>query len=116
MLKLIGISNCNTIKKTKNWLTENKVPYLFRDVKKEPLDPVELAELVKKTGLETLVNKKSRTWKTLKLHDKVLSDSDLFEVLLMNQTLIKRPVLWKEEAVLAGYDEDAFSMFVGEHS
>ncbi len=112
MLEVIGITNCNTIKKTKEWLSDNNISYSFRDVKKEPLTPNELAELVMRAGLETLVNRQGRKWKMLGLSDKELTDNDLFEVLLEHQTMIKRPVLRRGEAVLVGFDEDALERFV----
>ncbi len=112
MLEVIGITNCNTIKKTKDLLSEKDVSYSFRDVKKDPLSPNELAELVMRAGLDTLVNRKGRKWKMLGLSDKELSDNDLFEVLLEHQTMIKRPVLRKGEAVMVGFDEDALQNFI----
>lgn len=116
MLQVIGITNCNTIKKTKDWLSDNKIPWSFRDVKKDPLSPQELAELVKRAGLETLVNRRGRKWKMLGLSGKEFSDSDLFELILEHQTMIKRPVLRNGEAVLVGFDEDALTHFVMEES
>ncbi len=112
MLEVIGITNCNTIKKTKEWLTEKGISYSFRDLKKDPLSPNELAELVMRAGLDTLVNRKGRKWKMLGLSDKELSDNDLFEVLLEHQTMIKRPVLRKGEAIMVGFDEDALQNFI----
>lgn len=111
MLEVIGIANCNTIKKTKSWLTDHGVAYSFRDVKKNPLGPNELAELVMRTGLDTLVNRRGRMWRMLDLSDKDLTDNDLFEVLLEHQTMIKRPVLRREDALLVGFDEDALEQF-----
>ncbi|MEX0928032.1 MAG: Spx/MgsR family RNA polymerase-binding regulatory protein [Balneolales bacterium] len=112
MLEVFGIKNCDTIKKTRKWLEENSFEYTFRDVKSNPLSPNELACFVKKVGLEGLVNKRGRTWKMLGLSDKNLNDNDLFEVLLEKQTMIRRPVLKKDEAVLVGFDEDAVTVFL----
>ena len=114
MLEVIGITNCNTIKKTKDWLSQQDIEYSFRDVKKEPLTPNELADLVMKAGLESLTNRRGRKWKMLGLSDKELTDNDLFEVLLEHQTMIKRPALRNGEAVLVGFDEDAIMRFLEE--
>lgn len=114
MLEVIGIKNCDTIRKTRTWLEENDIEYDFRDVKAKPLSPGELADFVKKVGLEAIVNKRGRTWKMLGLADKNLNDNDLFEVLLEKQTMIKRPVFKYNEAVLVGFDEDAVKTFVEE--
>ena len=114
MLEVTGIKNCNTIRKTRKWLEENEIEYTFRDVKSKPLSPNELADYVKKVGLDTLVNKRGRTWQMLGLSDKNLNDNDLFEVLLEKQTMIKRPLFKKGEAVLVGFDEDAITTFVND--
>ncbi len=112
MPEIIGIKNCNTIKNTFSWFEENGIEYTFRDVKKDPLTPNELAEFVGKVGLETLINKKGRKWKMLGLADKNLSDNDLFDVLLEHQTMIKRPVINHEGSILVGFDEESFQDFL----
>ena len=38
MLKVYGIKNCNTVKKSLIWLETNKIPYEFYDVKKQVLN------------------------------------------------------------------------------
>lgn len=112
MIEVYGIKNCDKIRKTKKWLTENEIEYDFFDLKKEPLTREELQEFVHRVGLETLINKRGMTWRKLGLKDKDLSEDDLFDTLLENQTMIKRPVLINGEAILVGYDEDAFETFV----
>ncbi|MEX0722654.1 MAG: arsenate reductase family protein [Gracilimonas sp.] len=114
MLHIAGIKNCNKIRDTKKWMEENEVEYEFIDVKKDPFTRDELKELEFKVGLDVLVNKRGRKWRDLGLADKDLSDDELFEQLLKHQTMIKRPVLLKEESVLVGYDEESFEAFIAE--
>lgn len=112
MIEVYGIKNCDKIRKTKKWLSDNDIEYEFFDLKKEPLTREELKEFVYRVGLETLVNKRGMTWRKLGLKDSKISENDLFEILLEKQTMIKRPVLISGEAILVGYDEDAFEKFV----
>lgn len=112
MVEVIGIKNCNTVKKTLDWLNENGTEWQLRDVKKDPLTPQELADLVGKLGIETLANTKGRKWKNLGLADKELSDNDMFEVLLENQTAIKRPVLISGQSIMVGFDESSLEEFL----
>ena len=112
MLHLVGIKNCDRIRDTKKWLGERKVEYTFIDLKKEPLSREELQELADKVGLDVLVNRRGMMWRKLDLKNKDLSEDELFDVLLENQSMIKRPVLIKDEAVLVGYDEESFESFV----
>ncbi|MBO6620617.1 MAG: Spx/MgsR family RNA polymerase-binding regulatory protein [Balneola sp.] len=113
MLHVIGIKNCDTIKKTKKWLTENEVEFEFIDLKKEPLSIDEIKELEYKVGLDVLVNKRGTTYRNLGLKDRDLSDEEMVGILQENQSMIKRPVLVLDEAVLVGYDKEAFKNFVG---
>lgn len=96
-------------------MDEREVEYEFIDVKKEPLTRNELQELADKVGLDVLINKKGMMWRKLELAQKDLSDSELFDVLLENQNMIKRPVLIKDDAVLVGYDEESFIAFLDEN-
>lgn len=112
MLEVYGIKNCDKVRKTFKWLKERDVEYTFYNVKKEPLTREELEEFVHRIGLDVLVNRRGMKWRQLGLKDKNLSDDELFEELLKNQTMIKRPVLIKDEAILVGYDEDAFESFI----
>ena len=97
---------------TFKWMEENNVEYQFTDLKKEPMSDEKLADLVYKVGLDTLINRRGMKWRTMGLKDKDLSEEELFEQLLEHQVMIKRPVLEKDEAVIVGYDEDAFESFV----
>ena len=112
MLKVYGIKNCNKVRDTFKWLEENEIDFEFINLKKEPLSEGKLDEFVHKVGLDVLINRRGMTWRNLELKDKDLSEDELFDVLLENQTMIKRPVLELDDAVLVGYDEDAFDSFV----
>lgn len=112
MLKVYGIKNCNKVRDTFKWLEENDIDYEFINLKKDPLSEGKLDEFVHKVGLDVLVNKRGTTYRNLGLKDKDVDEDELFDVLLENQTMIKRPVLELDEAVLVGYDEDAFDSFV----
>lgn len=112
MIQVYGIKNCDKIRDTRKWLEKKEIEYTFYDLKKEPLKREELREFVHRIGLDVLVNKRGMTWRQLGLKDKNPGDDELFDQLLENQTMIKRPVLIKDEAILVGYDEEAFEAFV----
>ncbi len=112
MIQVYGIKNCNKIRDTRKWLEEKEIEYTFYDLKKEPLIREELEEFVHRIGLDVLINRKGMKWRQLGLNDKNLSEEELFEQLLEHQTMMKRPVLIQDEAILVGYDEEAFEAFV----
>ena len=114
MLYLIGLKNCDTTRKARKWLEERRENYAFVDLQEEPLSNDEIDELVFKVGLDTLVNKRSRTYRDLKGDESVNMESDeaLKQALTVHQKMIKRPVLVRGESVLVGFDEDSWASFL----
>lgn len=113
MITVIGIPNCDSIRKTRKWLEAKNVEYAFIDVKKEPLTLSEIADLASMVTFDTLINRRGTTWRELKLGDIEMTNQQLLELVEKNQTLIKRPVIVDEEGVaMVGFDEDALARFI----
>ncbi|MEX0823418.1 MAG: arsenate reductase family protein [Balneolaceae bacterium] len=112
MIQVYGIKNCDKVRKTITWFKDKQIDYEFIDLKKEPLLKEELQDFVDAIGIDPLLNRRGTTWRKLGLNDKDLDDEQLFEKLLENQMMIKRPVLIKNDSILVGYDEDAFEAFI----
>ncbi len=94
MITVYGIKNCDTIKKARKWLDDRAVEYRFHDVREEGLSRDTVAQWLDDLGWETLVNKRSTTWKSLDpaTRDNMDNDSAL-ECILEQPTLFKRPLL-----------------------
>lgn len=112
MVHVVGIKNCSTVKKALNWLDEKGVQYSFQDIKKDPLTEEEVLDLVKKLSIQTVLNKRGTKWRSLELDADALSDQELFDLLVTHQTMIKRPVLVFDGAVMVGFDEEAYESFL----
>ncbi len=93
-ITLYGINNCDTVKKALKWLNTNDIAYEFYDFKKQPLTKELLSNFVALNNWATLVNKRSTTYRNLS--DEVknnLTDEIAFEQVMMQPTLLKRPLL-----------------------
>ncbi|WP_246218556.1 ArsC family reductase [Parasphingorhabdus halotolerans] len=102
--KMYGISNCDTIKKARNWMERNGINYVFHDYKKSGITKEKLEMWVLQVGWETLLNKRGTTFK--KLPDMVKQNvSDDTAVMLMaeNPSMIKRPVLEHGDELVVGF-------------
>ena len=111
---LYGISNCDTIKKAKNWLVKHQIEFSFHDFRKSGLDPMLLQQWVKELGYEPLLNKRGTTWRQLAAERKDTIDaSSAIEIMLDNPAIIKRPVLIHGEQTLVGFSDAAYSEIFG---
>lgn len=106
MTTIYGISNCDTIKKARNWLQSNGLDYDFHDYKKLGCDD-KLAKLfLSKFELDKLINKRGTSWR--KLDDATrdnLTSKTAIALMRDNPSLIKRPILQHGEQWLIGFDE-----------
>jgi arsenate reductase len=94
MTTLYGIKNCDTVKKARTWLEQNNVDYHFHDFRADGLTVAQVNAWVAEIGLETLVNKRSTTWKELDEAIKTnFNEANAATIISENPTLIKRPLL-----------------------
>lgn len=108
MKQIFGIKNCQSVKKTLDFLDSKGVTYEFVDYKKNPPSLELLKEWVEKSGIEKVLNKKGTTYKTLNLKEKDLSEEELLEVMSQNPTLIKRPVLVDKGILEFGFCKEVY--------
>lgn len=113
MFVMYGIKNCDTIKKARKWLEENKVAYEFFDYKKEGVS-AELADgFVKELGWEALINKRGTTWRNLPEDTKNNIDETLAKQLMVeNPSIIKRPLLDTGTKKVLGFKADEYQALI----
>jgi arsenate reductase len=106
-MKLYGISNCTTVKKSRAWLEQHGVDYEFVDFKKSPPQQAQLAGWVKKLGWETVLNRRGNTWRLLppEAQARVTDARSAIDVMLANPSSIKRPVIEAADELVVGFDE-----------
>lgn len=92
---VFGIPNCDTVKKSRVWLQEHAIDFVFHDFKKQGLDQHTIEQWLQHLSLDILINRKGTTWRALNDEQKAAaSDQERAIALMLNQpSLIKRPVL-----------------------
>jgi arsenate reductase (glutaredoxin) len=106
MITLYGIKNCDTVKKSRDWLAKNNIEYRFHDFRADGLDKVQVDSWITEIGLENLVNKRSTTWKELDESVKEnFNEKIAATVIAENPTLIKRPLLDTGKQKHVGFKE-----------
>lgn len=109
MLKLFGIPNCDTVKKSKKWLDSQGIKYEFHDFKKQGITKLQLAEWCKQLEWEALLNKRSQTWKKLTEADRTnVNQIKAISLMQAHPTLIKRPVAQQGKNITVGFDKKIF--------
>lgn len=112
-MKMYGIPNCDTVRKARKFLEASKVDYEFHDFKKLGLQLETINSWLNKQPLDTLINKRSTSWKQLTDDQKsaLTSGSDL-TILTEMPTLIKRPVLETDDDLFIGFKEAEYEKLI----
>jgi arsenate reductase (glutaredoxin) len=108
---LYGIPNCDSVKKTRVFLTERGLAYTFHDYKKQGVPETDLRAWVDAKGWGTLLNRKGITWRGLDeaTKAKVINAETAIAVMLANPSTIKRPVVVSDETIIVGVDLEALA-------
>ena len=83
----------------------------LHDYKKVGITKSKLQEWCKQVGWQTLLNKKSTTWRALppEVQQKANNEQDAIDTMITNTSLIKRPVIEMNDKIIVGFNETYFS-------
>ena len=113
MKKIImyGIKNCDSVRKAMKWLNEYNIKYQFHDLRSDGLSRARLEKWVLSTDYESVLNKKSTTWRKLsKETQKKNSSSEAIKLMLAQPTLIKRPILDVNGFIYIGFTAEQYDI------
>ena len=110
MLKVYGISNCDTVKKALAWLKEHQLAYEFHDYKKVGITPQKLNEWLTQVPHQTLINRAGTTFKKLSEEEKsmIVDNASAVSLMLERTSVIKRPIIESKHILLVGFKPEEY--------
>ena len=109
MLKFICYPKCTTCKKAQSFLEENKVEYIFRDIKEDNPTYEEIKRWHEMSGLplKKFFNTSGLLYKSTDLKNKIpgMSVEEMIQLLASDGMLVKRPIVVDGDNVLVGFKE-----------
>lgn len=122
MITLYGIANCDTMKKTRQWLDQQHANYQFHDYRKQGLDEALAREFLQHVELDQLINRRGTTWRQLPDSSKAALSADagadinnidsIAALLVAHPAMIKRPLLRGSAGWVVGFDTAAMQALI----
>ncbi|OCX42228.1 ArsC family transcriptional regulator [Campylobacter ornithocola] len=109
MLKFYGIKNCNSVKKAMDYLNSKQIKFEFFDIKK--LDEITLNFWLSKRSILELVNTAGMSARKIGLSKEKLqslSQDEIKAIILQSPTLIKRPLIVKDDEIFIAKEYEDF--------
>ncbi len=109
-----GIKACDTMKKARAWLDAAGVAYGFHDYKTQGIGEATLRGWAQQVGWETLLNRSGTTFRKLPDAEREnLDEAKAIRLMLAQPSMIKRPVLDVDGALLVGFKPEAYAARFG---
>ena len=110
MIKIYGIKNCDTMKKSMAWLDAHGIAYEFVDYKKAGVAGANLPDWAARAGWEKLLNTRGLMWKKLSEDERAAVDEQkALKLMAQYPALIKRPVLDTGRKLLVGFAPETYA-------
>ena len=110
-MKLYGISNCDTVKKAKTWLSEQGHDFVWHDYKKAGISQEILEGWISQVGWELLLNRQGTTWRKLDEMEKaaITTKEAACALMMQHSSVIKRPVLDYAGTITVGFKPELYA-------
>ena len=113
MIVIYTSEGCSSCRKAKQYMKDNNLEFIEKNINKDCLNEEEVAYLLKRTenGTEDLISTRSRIIKEGGVDIEDMSTSDLVKFIKDNPTVLKRPIIIDSYEMQTGYDEEQISVF-----
>lgn len=105
-------SSCTTCRNAKARLAELGIEVEVRDYYKKPLEAAELERLLP-LDPSSMLGTKSPKYKELGLKDRQLTRAEAIALMVVDNNLLKRPILVHAKGVIIGFDAAAYAALIG---
>lgn len=114
MIRIYTAPSCASCRKVKNWLNDNQIPYVEKNIFSTLLRTEELRELLERSenGTDDIISKRSKILKENKVDIDDMSINQLISFIQENPSILKRPIMIDERRFQVGYNAEEIRAFI----
>ena len=114
MVTLYSSPSCTSCRKAKQWLVDHNLPFIERNLNKEPLRAEDVKAMLRLTedGTEELISTRSKIFSGLTIDLDDMSINKLIDLIVMYPSLLKRPIILDDQRMQIGYNDDEIRRFL----
>lgn len=114
MVTLYITSSCASCRKAKAWLQEHQIEFIERNIISEPLTVDEIKSILRLTedGTEDIISTNSKTYKQLDVDIDSLPLNQLYDLIIKNPQMLRRPIVQDHKRLQVGYNEEEIRSFL----
>lgn len=102
-ITLYQLTHCSTCQRTAAELASRGARFESRDIRKHPLSRTEVSNLARLAGgADKLFSRRALAYRRRNLHERSLAPEEMIDLMVEDDTFIRRPVILQGERVLPG--------------
>lgn len=105
---------CASCRKAKQWLDENHITYLEKNIFSNLLSESDIKYLMSRcdNGTEDIISTRSKAYAQIKGELDEMSLNQLARYIQKNPSLLKRPIIVSKRSMVIGYDDDEITAMI----
>ncbi|NQD64924.1 transcriptional regulator Spx [Bacillus haikouensis] len=114
MVTLYITPSCTSCRKARAWFDEHGIEYTERNILADPLTADEIKSILRLTeeGTEEIISKNSHTYKELDVDIDALPLKQLYQLIMDNPKILRRPIMLDEKRIQVGYNDEEIRSFL----
>lgn len=114
MILLYTSPGCASCRKAKQWLKENNLPFVEKNIFTTLLKEEEIKYLLQRTenGTEDIISTRSKVFQQMNVDLDDMGLNELVQFIRENPSIMKRPIILNEKNLVIGYDDDEITSFI----
>lgn len=114
MLTIYLSPSCTSCRKAHAWLVEYEIPFIERNIMKQPPTKNEINEILTLTtnGTEDIISTRSKAFQDLNININELTMQELYKLIYEYPEILRKPILVDDRRIQIGYNESEIRQFV----
>ena len=114
MLKVYTSPSCSSCRKVKEFLSDQNIEFVEKNIISGVLNEKELKEILLKSenGTDDIISKRSKIIKEKNIDVDSMTVPQLIGFIRENPTVLKRPIIVNDRLIQVGYNEEEIRVFI----
>lgn len=106
--------SCTSCRKAQTWLEDYNIPFIERNIIKNPPTKVELERIMSLTskGTDEIISTRSKAFKKLNVDINDYSLNELYELIYAHPEILRKPIIVDQRRIQVGFNESEIRQFV----
>ncbi|MDD4213071.1 MAG: Spx/MgsR family RNA polymerase-binding regulatory protein [Bacilli bacterium] len=114
MIKIYTSPSCLSCRKVKRYFVKYNIPFVEKNILHTKLTKEDIFRMLvnSENGFEDIISLRSKVFKEQNINLESMKINELVEFIIVNPTILKRPIIVTDNEIQVGYNDDDITLFL----